>query len=251
MTVLADPASARVSSGHMAAGPPKSRTRLVTIVVVSVALITVGCGANDDSSSDPVPGSTASGGTPDHTQPTPQRTAELSAIRTALEFFDARNRWDGPGVRALVADDADVADFAVEAPDDYLAMAVLERTLRWRYLEPACTATLYGAVAQVRCTYVMQNRLSQATGTGPYSGSQMDLEISDGLIQRVTNMFDHSIYGSEVLVPFTEWLNTNHPGDRHVMFFINDLGEVNRSLSPESLALWAERLPEYVARDTT
>jgi len=41
-------------------------------------------------------------------------------------------------VRALVADDADVADFAVEAPDDYLAMAVLERTLRWQYLEPEC-----------------------------------------------------------------------------------------------------------------
>ena len=40
----------------------------------------------------------------------------------------------------MVADDAEVADFAVEAPDDYLAMAVLERTLRWQYLEPECTA---------------------------------------------------------------------------------------------------------------
>jgi len=50
-------------------------------------------------------------------------------------------------------------------------------------------------------------------------------------------------------VPFTEWLNTDHPGDRRVMFFVNDLGDVNRSLSPESLALWAKHLPEYVAQD--
>jgi hypothetical protein len=214
--------------------------------VAVVALTVVACGANDDSSSAPV---TAPARTPDPTQQTPQRTAERTAIRTALEFFEARNRWDGSGMRALVADDADVADFAAEAPDDYLAMAVLERTLRWQYLEPECTATLYGDVAQVGCTYLMQNRLSQAAGNGPYSGSRMDFEIRDGVIQMVANTFDHSRYGTEVLVPFTEWLNTNHPGDRRVMFFINDLGEVNRSLSPRSLALWAKRLPEYVAHD--
>ena len=219
------------------------------VVVLVVALSVVGCGANDDSSSDPVASSTAPDRTPASTQPTPEGTAESAAIRTALEFFDARNAWDGPGVRALIADDADVADFAVETPDDYLAMAVLERTLRWQYLEPECTATLLGAVAQVRCTYLMQNRLSRAAGTGPYSGSRLDFEIRDGLIQMVANTFDHSLYGTEVLVPFTEWLNRHHPGDRRVMFFINDLGDVNRSLSPESLALWAEHLPEYVARD--
>ena len=234
----------------MAASQPRSGPRLRKTVVVVVALAIVGCGANDDSSSDPVTGSTAPDRT-DPTQSTPQRTAELTAIRTALEFFDARNAWDGPRVRALVADEADVADFAVEAPDDYLAMAVLERTLRWQYLEPECTATLFGDAAQVRCTYLMQNRLSQAAGTGPYSGSWMDFDIRDQLIQMVANTFDHSLYGTEVLVPFTEWLNTNHPGDRHVMFFINDLGDVNRSLSPESLALWAERLPEYVAQDAS
>ena len=150
-------------------------------------------------------------------------------------------------MRALVADNADVADFAVEAPDDYLAMAELERTLQWQYQDPECTATMNGSVAQVRCTYVMQNRLSQATGTGPYRGSRIDFEISDGLIQTAANTFDHHRYGPEVLVPFSEWLDANHPGDSDVMFFINELGDVNRSLSPESLALWAERLPEYVA----
>jgi hypothetical protein len=219
-----------------------SRGRVLAVAVVLSALTVAGCGANDDSSSDPV---TAPAQTPDSAQ----RTAELAAIRIALEFLDARNAWDGQGVRALVADDADVADFAVEAPDDYLAMAVLERTLRWQYLEPECTATLYGAVAQVRCTYLMQNRLSRAAGTGPYRGSWMDFDIRDGLIQKVANTFDHSLYGTEVLVPFTEWLNTDHPGDRRVMFFVNDLGDVNRSLSPESLALWAKHLPEYVAQD--
>lgn len=212
-------------------------------MVAVVALTVVGCGAIDDSSSDPVTGSTAPDRTPAPTQ-SPQRTAELTAIRTALEFFDARNAWDGPGVRALVAD---AADFAVEAPDDYLAMALLERTLQWQYLEPECTATLDGAVAQVRCTYLMQNQLSQAARTGPYGGSRMEFEISDGLIQMVVNTFDHDLYSAEVLVPFVEWLNTEHPGDSDVMFVTNDLGDTNRSLGPRSLALWADRLPEYVA----
>lgn len=233
----------------MAASQPTSCIRRRIIVLALVALAVVGCGANDDSPSDPVTSSSAPARTPEPTQSASQRTVELTAIRTARKFFDARNVWDGPGVRALVADHADVSDFAVEAPDDYLAMAVLERTLRWQYLEPECTATLNGAVAQVRCTYLMQNRLSRAAGAAPYGGSRMDFEIRDGLIQMVTNTFDHSLYGTEVLVPFTEWLNTNHPGDRRVMFFVNDLGEVNRSLSPESLALWAKRLPEYVAQD--
>jgi hypothetical protein len=177
----------------------------------------------------------------------PRVAPEDTAIRTALAFLEARNAWDGRAMRALVADDADVDDFAVEAPDDYLAMAVLERTLQWQYLDPECSARLDGAVAHVRCTYLMQNRLSQATGTGPYSGSRMDFAISDALIQMVTNTFDHSLYGDEVLVPYTEWLNAQHPGDVNVMFFTNESGEVNRSLSAQSLALWAEHVPEYVA----
>jgi hypothetical protein len=218
-------------------------TRLPKIVVAVAALIVVGCGSSDDSASD----RSSTVPSPDAMIDSARPAAERTAIRTALEFLDARNSWDGPAMRALVADNADVADFAVEAPDDYLAMAVLERTLQWQYLDPECEATVNGAVARVQCTYVMQNRLSQATGTGPYRGSRIDFEISDGLIQMTANMFEHDLYGPEVLEPFSEWLNATHPGDVDVMFFINELGDVNRSLSPESLALWAERLPEYVA----
>jgi hypothetical protein len=176
-------------------------------------------------------------------------TPEDTAIQTALEFIQARNAWDGPTMRALVADNAPVVDFAVEKPDDYLAMAELERTLQWQYLDPDCTARSDGAVMHVRCTYVMQNRLSQATGTGPYRGSRMEFTISDGLIDTVVNTFNHDRYGPEVLVPFSDWLNANHPGDIDVMFFLNDSGDINRSLTPESLALWSERVPQYVTSE--
>jgi hypothetical protein len=176
-----------------------------------------------------------------------ERTAEFAAIQTALRFVGARDTWDGPAVRALVADDAEIADFAVETPDDYLAMADLERTLRWRYIDPQCAATVEGAEAHVTCGYLVQNALSQAVATGPYSGSRMVFEISDGLIRTIGNTFDHSIYGTEVLVPFTEWLDANHPGNSDVMFFTDEFEDVQRSLSPESLALWAERVPEYEA----
>ena len=32
-----------------------------------------------------------------------------------------------------------------------------------------------------------------------------------------------------------------------VMFVVDESDEVNRSLSPESIALWGERVPEYEA----
>lgn len=230
-----------------AASRPRAWTRLPRIVVALVAVLVVGCGASDDSASDQAMPAPTQNTTRESTRPELQRPAELAAIQTALRFLDARNAWDGPAMRALVADDADVADFAVEAPDDYLPMAMLERTLQWQYLDPQCTARLAGAMAHVGCTYVMRNRLSQATGTGPYNGSRIDFEISGGLVHMVANTFDHRRYGEEVLVPFTAWLDASHPGDSEVMFFINESDEVNRSLRPESLALWAERLPEYVA----
>ena len=75
----------------------------------------------------------------------------------------------------------------------------------------------------------------------------MVFEISGGLIRTITNDFDHSLYGTEVLVPFTEWLDENHPGDSAMMFFTDESEGVQRSLSPESLALWAERVSEHEA----
>jgi hypothetical protein len=150
-------------------------------------------------------------------------------------------------MRALLAEDALIDDFAMETPGDYLAMADLERTMQWQYMEPECNATLRAGAAQVTCSYSVQNALSQSLGTGPYGGSRIDFTISDSLIRRIRNTFDHTLYGTEVLVPFTEWLDANHPGDSQVMFVVDEADEVNRSLSPESIALWAERVPEYEA----
>jgi len=218
-------------------------------VLIALVLITAACGDDSDGSNPQAPTTVTEREAPDTAPDTQsqEQTEELAAIQTALEFFEARNAWDGPATRALVADEAQVADFAVEAPDDYLAMADLERTLQWQYLDPQCVARASDEVTHVRCSYVMQNRLSQATGTGPYRGSHIEFEISEGLIKTVVNTFEHGLYGPEVLEPFSEWLAANHPGDMDVMFFINESGDVNRSLSPESLALWAERVPEYVA----
>ena len=226
----------------MGARRRRSGTRLARVAVAAAAL-TAGCDAADDVAE-------TTSGAPNEPVATVS-SPEDSAIAIALGFLDARNAWDGPAVRALVADDADVGDFAVSAPDDYLAMAVLERTLEWQYVEPECTATPEVTVTHVRCTYLMQNRLSRAAGTGPYEGSHLDIDVADGRLRRVVNTFRHDRYAVEVLGPLTDWLNTAHPGDTDVMFTTNERGEANRSLAPESLALWAERLPEYVALQAT
>ena len=175
-----------------------------------------------------------------------QRVPEFEAVHTARRFIQARDTWDAAGARSLTADDAAIVDnrYTFEGVDDvHLATAEFERIAEWRHRQPQCTATVAaGRPAVVTCTYLMENALSRALDQGPYRGSTFQFTVADGQIQEVTHDFDFSEYSLQVFDIWIEWLEEHHPGDVDVMF-TSDGGR----LTPEALALWEQRLPEFIS----
>ena len=144
----------------------------------------------------------------------PSAPEAQEAIALAQRFVDARDAWDGEAVRALVADDAVIDDFAVSNADDYLPGAEIERATGWRYMQPQCTAIVPGPPIQVSCTYTMQNAWSQALGVGPFTGSNFKFVIANGQIQQVTHIFDFSEFDPQVFAVFFAWLTATPPQRR-------------------------------------
>ena len=172
-----------------------------------------------------------------------QHTTEFEAVQTGMRFVEARDRWDGAAVRALVADDAVINDLAVSTADDYLAAAQVEQATGWRYMEPSCRATVGDPPVQVTCAYVMQNAWSQALGVGPFTGSRFYFVIDNGQIEQVNHGFDFSRF-SQVYNVFFEWVSDAHPGDADVM--IAD-SSGNFRLTPEAIALFEQYTTEFVS----
>ena len=188
--------------------------------------------------------------TPDALALFEQRVPEFEAVHIARRFIQARNTWDAASARSLTADDAAIVDnrYTFEGVDDvHLATAEFERIAAWRHLQPQCAATVTARrPARVTCTYLMQNALSEALDEGPYRGSSFQFTVADGQIQQVTHDFDYSQYSYEVFEIFLGWLEDAHPGDVDVMFVTVDGDPVGR-LTPEALALWEQRLPEFIS----
>jgi hypothetical protein len=92
----------------------------------------------------------------------------------------------------------------------------------------------------------MQNRLGRALDVGPYPTGSFEFEVADGLIQRVRHESDFSQYDVEAFGPFVEWLDDTHPGDHDLMFDVDADGQAVRRITSDALALFEERIPEFV-----
>jgi hypothetical protein len=168
-----------------------------------------------------------------------RNVTQFAALQTAVRFMQARDAWDGETLRALVADDARIADHDVVTSDQYIADARWRAATAWRFMDPQCEVVGAGTPVSVVCTYTFANALSEGFGVGPYEGSRYEFEIADGLIHDVTNNWDPGEYPGEAYEPFLVWLESNDsPGDSDVMF-----GE---KFTQESLDLWAQYLPRWL-----
>jgi hypothetical protein len=179
-----------------------------------------------------------------------QRVPEFEALQTALRYVVARNDWDGTTAGSLVADDARFVDdrYTTEGVDDvHLATAQYDRSGEWHYRDPQCNARMTSPPeVKVICRYTMANALSEALGVGPYDGSWLDLRVAGGQIQEVLHHFDYGRYSYQVFEVFTGWLDEAHPGDFEVLFGLTG-GTAVGHLTPEALALWEQRIPEFVS----
>lgn len=195
--------------------------------------------------------------TPPATQPTPTTIAtpvttapqgDEVALSTAEEFMAARDTWDGEAVRALLSDSATIVgtEFATGI-DEYLALADYERAVGARFVDPECVVSSPGLI---RCTYLVDNKLTRAAGVGPFAGSSFLLEIEDGMIQRVNHIFGAPA-SMTVVEEFTAWLGANYPEDVAAMYVASASGgDQFANISSESIDLWEAHVDEYVAEQS-
>lgn len=170
-----------------------------------------------------------------------------SPLDVASGYMTAIQDWDAETTLELLAEDAVVEGGPVSSVEELPNQLAWMRALDWRWVPGECTASEDQPVTQVTCSFVHENMLSRSLGVGPFEGSTMDLEIADGLVQRSTQRLDITEYSPQVFEVFRNWLNTNYPQDVVVLFAD---GCCWADVSPESVALWAERAEEFAAEQT-
>ncbi len=164
-------------------------------------------------------------------------------VEVAKRFLDAYTTYDTSTAATYLADPT----WAGLAPDWRLGIRFMKAT-GTRFIVTSChdqATTSLGSV--VRCPFDYQALRSAELGHGPYTGSTIDVTISDEKVvvaaaiqfRTVGNRFD-----AEMGRPFAAWLLANHPDEADLLF--TDKHMVMFRITEESVPLWETRTREYV-----
>ena len=98
------------------------------------------------------------------------------------------------------------------------------------------------------CGYAFHAFGSDAIGLGPYGGNHLDITVRDGKIVEAIEVVDPNTnrLGLEMWFPFADWLVAKHPDDVLVMFATADGRWLKDSYTDDEIAVWAQRVEEYV-----
>jgi hypothetical protein len=170
-----------------------------------------------------------------------------SPAEIAEAFLEARIVHDAEAMAALLADDALLADEqlldAGQTGPDILAkdvlpgLVALERITGRTYTFESCVED---PPNQVRCTVVLEDDPSRALGVDPFDAHFL-FDINEGKVDEVTFVWNGERTYAEVAREVIAWMERNYAEDAEIMF-----GD-STYLTPESLALWEEHIPEFVA----
>ncbi len=187
---------------------------------------------------------------PDLEAPVGRSVATETALPSEPEaiargFLDAAGDYDGERAMSYLTDDgiASIADTPEEAA---LSLAMMEAH-RWKQTITGCEQQGDSPDSvTIRCTFDLHILGSDQLGLGPFGGNYWDLTIRDGKIFSVFQEFPFDTNGVAELMwdPLAEWIAAEHPEDVAVMY---DAGQTMFRLTVESIRLWAQRVPEYVA----
>ncbi|HEY7469830.1 MAG TPA: hypothetical protein VIC07_09935 [Acidimicrobiia bacterium] len=169
----------------------------------------------------------------------------------AMSYISALADHDWAAVEALF--DPAVAERVVDvivARDtwDY------QRAVGLTYRNVGCEQVSSGSGGSlVECEIVVETMVSRALGLEPATGS-MSILAGDGGIQRVSVAMDGDntarphvgliVALDEATEAFQDWIREHHPEAEDTMY---DLARSGPALSPESIGLWEEYVPEFVA----
>ena len=116
-------------------------------------------------------------------------------------------------------------------------------------LQPCVEVESSAAGVDVRCPFDAHALGSDELGFGPYTGQTWIITVRDGEIvgaRMEWNNIEHMI--QEVVEPFGQWVQANHPDDFAVMYI--DGNPTDFQLTQGAVRLWEQHLGEYIASQT-
>jgi hypothetical protein len=165
----------------------------------------------------------------------------------AEAYLAARDRYDAPAARALLADDVQISKAA------FLELDELEPAFRALELygfrvspfacEPPDGTVAPGEIAAVRCSYTLDSRLQRIVDHPPIE-TTFRFTVEDGLVVGMIDGFPFHPFEREVWRPWVRWLDEEHPGAFGELFRLVD-GTAYFRLEPEALEAAPGYLDEY------
>ncbi|MET1012107.1 MAG: hypothetical protein ABWY83_06975 [Actinomycetota bacterium] len=185
---------------------------------------------------------------------TPQANAEEVAAR----FVEAFAAFDAGGAIEFLSDDTIISELVgsegtqgVEGSLDELRVFIsLLEAQRYQQLLDACEETGSSPSGNtVSCGFDYHLFGSDDVGLGPYTGSSFGLTVRDGEIVRASLTWGTDEFSPQMWEPFAAWISDAYPRDAALMY--GDETHTGVRLTEESVALWGQHIPEYVAQAST
>ena len=176
-----------------------------------------------------------------------------SAVEVANGFVSAHAAFDADAVIDYLADDfvggQALGDFG-RTPQEIRVWLSLNAAQRGQTtLQPCVEVESSAEGVDVRCPFDAHAFGSDELGFGPYTGQTWIITVRDGEIvgaRTEWNNIEHMI--QEVVEPFGQWVQANHPDDFAVMYI--DGNPTDFRLSEAAVRLWEQHLGEYIAAQT-
>jgi hypothetical protein len=222
----------------------------VSVAVVVVAMLSVG---GTETQREPNATIAVSENSAASTTTTTVAARGSSAVDVATGFVRAQAAFDADAVIGYLADDfvggADLGDFGRTPQEIRQVLALFEAQRSRQMLQPCVAVEDSAEGVVVRCPFDAHGFGSEELGFGPYTGQSWVVTVREGRIVRARtewNNIEHMI--QEVIEPFGQWVQANHPDDVAVMYI--DGNPTDFQPGEASSRLWEQRLDEYVAEQT-
>ena len=231
---------------HIAAGIGGA---LASVALVAIMLTALPFG-DDPTPHDPTVSIAVSETTAVTTTSTSSGPAGASAVEVANGFVAAHAAHDADAVIGYLADDfvggQALGDFG-RYPEEIRVWLSLNAAQRGENtLQPCVEVDSSADGVEVRCPFDAHAFGSDELGFGPYTGQTWIITVRDDKIVAARtewNNIEHMT--QEVVEPFGQWVQANHPDDFAVMYI--DGNPLDFRLSEAAVRLWEQHLGEYVA----
>ena len=173
----------------------------------------------------------------------PAPAAAATPIETAVAYVNAYAAFDVETVESMLAEDAEVLPWESYAPRDWKADLRFLEAAGFELIIDECLELPGSAEgARVTCHYDAHDLGSAEIGKGPFEGNTFRLVIVDGLVVSSDMGFNFSEFSGTMWFPFQRWIEENHGEDFAILY----VDETLTRQTDEAIALWEQRVPEYV-----